>query len=54
MQFTFNAVDLYVVTINSRPWARTKEVSKVLKYNKKLLISQKPFAAEKTTLKSIK
>ena len=35
MPFTFHAVELYVVTINERPWARTREVCKALEYHKK-------------------
>ena len=33
--FTFNVVDLYVVTINDKPWTRAEEVCRALKYNKK-------------------
>ena len=36
MPFTFTAVDLYVVTINGKPWIRTREVYKALKYRKKV------------------
>ena len=35
MPFAFNAVELKVVTINGKPWARAKEVCKALEYNKK-------------------
>ena len=35
MLFAFNAVELKVVTINCKPWARAKEVCKALEYNKK-------------------
>ena len=35
MPFVFNAVELYVVTINEKPWTRTREVCKALRYNKK-------------------
>ena len=35
MPFTFNAVDLSVVTLNYKPWTRAQEVCKALKYNKK-------------------
>ena len=30
MQFVFNAVELYVVTINERPWKCAREVCRVL------------------------
>ena len=35
MPFTFNAVELYVVTINEKPKTRAREVCKTLEYNKK-------------------
>ena len=35
MPFTFNALELYVVTINEKPWARAREVCRALEYNKK-------------------
>ena len=35
MPFAFNAVELYVVTINEKPWTRTREVCKALEHNKK-------------------
>ena len=35
MQFSFNAVELCVVTINQKPWTRTRELCKALQYNKK-------------------
>ena len=35
MPFTFNAVELCVVTLNERPWTRVKEVCRALKYSKK-------------------
>ena len=35
MPFTFNAVELCVVTINERPWVCAREVCRALKYNKK-------------------
>ena len=35
MPFAFNAVELYVVTVNGKPWTRAKEVCRALKYNKK-------------------
>ena len=34
MSFVFNAVELYVVTINEKPWTRAREVSKALSYEK--------------------
>ena len=33
--FTFKNVELKVVTINSKPWARAKEVCRALKYDAK-------------------
>ena len=35
MPFSFNAVELCVVTIIEKLWTRTKEVRKALEYNKK-------------------
>ena len=35
MPFTFNAVDLYVVTINEKPCARVKEVYSAIEYSEK-------------------
>ena len=35
MLFTFNLVDLRVVTIKVKPWICAKEVCKALEYNKK-------------------
>ena len=35
MPFAFNAVELYVVTINEKPWTRAREVCKALEHNKK-------------------
>ena len=34
MPFTFKNVELYVVTINGKPWTRAKEVCKSLEYKK--------------------
>ena len=34
MPFTFNAVELYVVTINEKPWTRTRELRWALEYGK--------------------
>ena len=35
MPLTFNAVELYVVTINEKPWTRDREVCKALQYDAK-------------------
>ena len=35
MPFAFNAVELYVVTVNEKHWTRAKEVWKALEYNEK-------------------
>ena len=35
MSFAFNAVELYVVTVNDKPWTRAKEVWRALKYDAK-------------------
>ena len=35
MSFTFNAIELCVLTINEKPWTRAREVCKSLEYNKK-------------------
>ena len=35
MPFSFNAVELWVVTINEQPWARAREAHRALEYNKK-------------------
>ena len=34
MPFAFNAVELYVVTVNGKYWTRAKEVCKALEYKK--------------------
>ena len=34
MPFTFNEVELKVVTINDKPWTRAKEICRALEYNK--------------------
>ena len=34
MPFSFNAVELYVVTISEKPWTRAREVCKALEYGK--------------------
>ena len=35
MPFTFNAVELRVVSINGKPWIRAREVCSALKYDTK-------------------
>ena len=35
MSFSFNAVKLYVLSINEKPWVRAREVYRALEYNKK-------------------
>ena len=35
MSFSFNAVELYVVIINEKPWTSAREVCKAREYNKK-------------------
>ena len=35
MPFTFNAVELCVVTINEKPWIRDREVCRALEYDAK-------------------
>ena len=35
MPFTFNAVEIDVVTIREKPWTRAREVYKALRYDKK-------------------
>ena len=34
MPFTFNAIELCIVTINEKPWTRAKELCKTLEYSK--------------------
>ena len=34
MQFSFNAVELCVVTINEKPWAHAKEACRALEFKK--------------------
>ena len=34
MQFYFNVIELSVVTINEKPWARAREVHRALEYGK--------------------
>ena len=54
MPFPFNAVELYIVTINEKPWMRAREVCKALEYNKKTSDIVRPFVVKKITLRSIK
>ena len=35
MPFSFNAVELCVVTINEKPWTRAREVCRALEYVQK-------------------
>ena len=46
MPFSFNAVELCVVTINEKPWTRTKEVCRALEYNKKTADIVKAFCSQ--------
>ena len=34
MPFAFNTIELYVVTVNGKPWTRAKEMCRALKYKK--------------------
>ena len=45
MRFTFSSVELCVVTINEKPWARAKEVCRTLEYNKKTTDIVKTFCS---------
>ena len=47
MPFTFNAVDLCVLTISDKPWTCSKEVCKALQYNKKTADIIKAFCSKK-------
>ena len=38
MPFTFNAVELRVVTINEKPWTRASEVRRVMEYGKTTMV----------------
>ena len=53
MPLAFNAVELYVVTVNGKPWARAKEVCKALEYQRQTAKAIKTTAAGKTSLISI-
>ena len=46
MPFPFNAVELYIVTINEKPWMRAREVCKALEYNKKTSDIVKAFCSK--------
>ena len=37
MPFAFNAVELYVVTVNGKQWTRANEVCKALKYERRTI-----------------
>lgn len=52
--FTFDVVELWVLTQNDKPCTRAKEVCKGQNIGKKLMLSQKSSVAEKTRLKSNK
>ena len=43
MPFTFNAVELCVVTINEKPWTHARVVCRALEYNKKTADIAKTF-----------
>ena len=45
MPFSFNAVELCVVTINEKPWTRAREVCRALEYNKKTADIVKAFCS---------
>ena len=47
MPFSFNAVELCVVTINKKPWMHAREVCKALEYNKKTADIVKAFCSRK-------
>ena len=36
MPFAFNAVELFVVTLNDKPWTRAREVCRALEYDVKI------------------
>ena len=46
MPFTFNGVELCVVTINEKPWTRAREVRRELEYNKKTADIAKAFCSQ--------
>ena len=45
MPFSFNAVELCVVTINENYWTRAREVRRALQYNKKTADIVKAFCS---------
>ena len=53
MPFSFNAVELSIVTINEKPWTRAREVCKALRYEKKTVNIVKNISERKTTSRSI-
>ena len=53
MPFSFNAVELSIVTINEKPWTRAREVCKALRYEKKTVNIVKNISERKTTPRSI-
>ena len=53
MPFSFNAVELCVVTINEKPWTGAREMCSALRYEKKLWILSKIIVVRKTTPRSI-
>ena len=52
--FSFNAVELCVVTINKKPGPRARKVCKASRYEKKLQTSSEIIVVRKTTPRSIK
>ena len=53
MPFTFHAVELCIVTIDEKPWARAREVCRALRYKKKLQTLSKMIAVRKNTPRNI-
>ena len=55
MPFTFNAVELCIVTINEKPWTSAREVCQVLKYGKATKAADivKQFCSRENYTKSI-
>ena len=49
--FTFNAMELWVVTINEKPWTYAKEVCRALEYNKKTADIVKTFCSQENYAK---
>ena len=46
MPFTFNAVELWFVTINEKPSTRAREMCRTLEYNKKTADIVKVFCSK--------